>query len=292
MSVGVYRIGDINIAIRKPDHMMMPLNMQKFTVSGSDSMDIERNYHLEFTNGILQIEDNLWSKKVPGKEAVRETLRVFQTSDGECRVVYLAGEDLPYAVSLTAETGLCQIWIDEQYNQWLKLDTVFAAMFSLEKLMIDRGAMILHSAYVCYKDTAILFSAPSKTGKSTQASLWEKCRQTRTINGDRTLLMRDEEGWKAYGWPVCGSSAICHNESYPIRAIVMLKQARENRISPLKGLRALREVLEQITVNGWDSEFQMCALDCIEVLLNEVPVYLLECDISEDAVECLETVLK
>lgn len=291
MSVGIYRIGDANITIEKPDGMRMPLNMQKFEILDADGLDMHMKYHLVFTDDILQVEKNFEEKRISGKEAVRETLRVFQTSEGECRVIYLAGEMVPYAVSLATETDECQIWIDEQCKEWLKLDTVFAAMLSLEKLMIRRDAMILHSAYMCYKDTAVLFSAPSQMGKSTQASLWEKYRQTRTINGDRTLLMRDEAGWMAYGWPVCGSSGICHNESYPIRAIVILRQAKENRIYPLKGIKALREVLEQITVNGWDSDFQIRALDNIEKLLNEVPVYLLECDISEEAVECLEKII-
>ena len=291
MSIGVYRIGCANISIEKPNDMLMPLNMQKFAIDAKTNMDIHMQYHLEFTDDIQQVEEKCLTKKIAGKEAVRETLKVFQTRDGECRVIYLAGESVPYAVSLAKGNTELQIWIDVQCNEWLKLDTVFAAMLSLEKLMISMDAMILHSAYVCYKDTAVLFSAPSNTGKSTQAFLWEKYKQTRTINGDRTLLIRNENGWMAYGWPVCGSSKICNNENYPIRAIVMLKQAKENKVYSLKGFRALREVLEQITVNGWDSDFQMRALDLIEELLNEVPVYMLECDISEDAVRCLESVL-
>lgn len=151
--------------------------------------------------------------------------------------------------------------------------------------------MILHSAYMCYEDTAVLFSAPSETGKSTQAGLWEKYRGTWTVNGDRSLLIREEDGWYANGWPVCGSSEICNNKSYPVRAIVMLSQAKENRISRLKGLEALRKVMEQITINAWNSEFQIQAMDELEILLKEVPVYRLECDISEDAVRCLENVL-
>ena len=154
---------------------------------------------------------------------------------------------------------------------------------------VDGG--ILHSAYMCYEDTAVLFSAPSETGKSTQAGLWEKYRGTWTVNGDRSLLIREEDGWYANGWPVCGSSEICNNKSYPVRAIVMLSQAKENRISRLKGLEALRKVMEQITINAWNSEFQIQAMDELEILLKEVPVYHLECDISEDAVRCLEDVL-
>ena len=37
--------------------------------------------------------------------------------------------------------------------------------------------------------------------------------------------------------------------------------------------------------------FQIQAMDELEILLKEVPVYHLECDISEDAVRCLEDVL-
>ena len=71
----------------------------------------------------------------------------------------------------------------------------------------------------------------------------------------------------------------------------MLSQAKENRISRLKGFEALRKVMEQITINGWNSEFQIQAMDDLEILLREIPVYHLECNISEDAVRCLENVL-
>ena len=183
------------------------------------------------------------------------------------------------------------VWFVPEVAEMLDQDTVYLAAFSLEKQAIKDHSMILHSAYMCYEDTAVLFSAPSETGKSTQAGLWEKYRGTWTVNGDRSLLIREEDGWYANGWPVCGSSEICNNKSYPVRAIVMLSQAKENRISRLKGLEALRKVMEQITINAWNSEFQIQAMDELEILLKEVPVYHLECDISEDAVRCLEDVL-
>ena len=157
--------------------------------------------------------------------------------------------------------------------------------------MIDTEAMIFHSAYMNYQNSAVLFSAPSETGKSTQANLWEKYRGTYTVNGDRSLLIREKDGWYAYGWPICGTSEICRNEVYPVRAIVMLKQAKENKAYPLKGFQAMREVMEQITVNSWDTEFQIKVMDQLEILLSEVPVYRLECDMSENAVKCLEELI-
>ena len=136
-----------------------------------------------------------------------------------------------------------------------------------------------------------MFSAPSETGKSTQAGLWEQYRGTRQINGDRSLLVREKDGWYAYGWPICGSSGICHNESYPIQTIVMLYQAKENVINRLGPAAAMKKVMSQITINMWNMEFQMEVMDLIQQLIAEIPVYELGCDISEDAVACLERVL-
>lgn len=111
------------------------------------------------------------------------------------------------------------------------------------------------------------------------------------INGDRSLLLHNSDGWYAYGWPICGSSEICYNENYPIKAIVMLYQAKENVVKRLGMADAMKKVIPQITINMWDTEFQLCAIDLITQLISEVPVYELGCDISESAVVCLESVL-
>lgn len=293
METAIYKLGKVYIEIQKPEGMRTPKNLEKFRVEQPENNAvIQMRYFLEYTELILEKQEILWAKKVPGKEALRETLHVFQTTEGECRRINLHGVSVPYAITLTKPEGTCQIWINEQYKEWMQLDTVFIAMLALEKQMIDADAMILHSAYMCYENMAVLFSAPSETGKSTQANLWEQYRGTRTINGDRSLLLREEDGWRAYGWPVCGSSEICHDESYPVRAIVMLKQAKENKCYPLTGFQAVREVMEQITVNAWDSDFQIKVMDNLDQLLREVPIYRLECDISEAAVKCLEDALK
>ena len=238
----------------------------------------------------IRIKEDLLGKKT-GRVIYRDNLTVFQTSGGECRFINFLGMDWHYAVSSQEGVNQYHVWCVPEVAEMLDQDTVYLAAFSLEKQAIKDHSMILHSAYMCYEDTAVLFSAPSETGKSTQAGLWEKYRGTWTVNGDRSLLIREEDGWYANGWPVCGSSEICNNKSYPVRAIVMLSQAKENRISRLKGLEALRKVMEQITINAWNSEFQIQAMDELEILLKEVPVYHLECDISEDAVRCLEDVL-
>lgn len=315
MESNVYRFGHVDIRLVMPEGMPKPENLAKFLaddtvnlfcegkeVGGSQKDNItdekvelqERKpmvYTLEYADHMTDIMAEVTGKQVGNGIIVRENLRVFQTEAGECRCIYFFGADMPYAVSMQKGGADYHVWVDKGVEEMLAYDTVFIAMLSLEKHMIQNGAMILHSAYMCYKDSAVLFSAPSEVGKSTQASLWEKYRGTRTINGDRSLLIRGENGWYAYGWPVCGSSEVCNNEAYPIRAIVMLKQAKINRAYPIKGFQAVREIMEQITINSWDGAFQMRVMDNLEQLIQEVPIYRLECDISEQAVECLEQLL-
>lgn len=296
MKTSVYKIGHVYIELNMPDDMLMPENMLKFQVNqGEFDESVVMRYFLDVEEDIIAKANELFARRVAGKEAVRNNIRVFQTVSGECRVINFLGHELPYAVTLeeksSEKSGVTRVWYRKEISHMLTHDTVFVSALSLEKLMIDDGALILHSAYMNYRGKAVLFSAPSETGKSTQANLWEKYRDTYTVNGDRSLLIRENDGWYAYGWPICGSSEICRNEVYPIQAIVMLKQAKENKAYPLKGFQAMREVMEQIMINTWDREFQIRVMDQLEKLLNEIPVYRLECNISEEAVKCLEEVL-
>ena len=263
-----YLIGRIQIELNMPDDMLSPQNLKKFLTNERETGAVI--YTLEFSDDIQSIESMLRARKLEGS---RDNFH---------------GAKMPYAVTCQKDEGHVQVWFDRGTEHMLIYDTVFLSALSLEKQMIRDAGLILHSAYMCREDQAILFSAPSETGKSTQADLWEKYRGTRTVNGDRSLLLRKEEGWYACGWPVCGSSEICYNESYPIRAVVMLKQAKENLAYRMKPVEAFRELMGQITINTWDIPFQMKVMDQLEILLREIPVYRLECNISEDAVKCLE----
>ena len=173
----------------------------------------------------------------------------------------------------------------------LVVDPLFLSLFCMERHTLQRDHLVLHCAYMQLGDQAILFSAPSGTGKTTQATLWEKHRGTRVVNGDKSLLFKHGDTWTANGWPVCGSSGVCHNEGMPIRAIVMLSQGKENAIKKLTPFQAFSQLYSQITVNVWNRQAQQRAMDLIEDLATSVPVYHLSCTISQEAVETLEQAL-
>ncbi len=289
MGIKYYQIGQAGLMIEKSVTVPEPEHLELFRID--DPGDAERiSYELKETDEIRRIADEEL-RRGRGANITRPDLTVISTDSGESRLINFRGEDLPYAVSIQRSDHSYQIWYRKGLGELMLSDPVFYAPFCLEKIMIERKALILHSAYMCLDGAAVLFSAPSETGKSTQAGLWEQYRGTYQVNGDRSLLIREPDGWKAWSWPICGSSEICRNEVHPIRAIVMLRQAKVNRAYRFRGIQAVMEVLSQITVNSWNREFQLTAMDLLDQLLTEVPVYRLECDISEDAVNCLEKVL-
>lgn len=277
----LFQIGDFCFRLRCPDGVAVPENFLRFAREDGEAA---YTYEMELTDSFPQPRGALIAR--------RPDLLVFAQDDLEMRYIGAAGTPGFYACACEEDAAHTHIYLARAAARAVWIDPMFLAMLSMERQMMARGAMVLHCAYMAYGDEAILFSAPSGTGKTTQATLWEKHRGTYVVNGDRALIRCEDGRWVAGGWPVCGSSGVCREETRPIRAIVMLSQGRENRIERLKPFAAFSQMYSQITINFWNKAAQQRAMDCIEQLATQVPVYHLSCTISEEAVACLEAALK
>ena len=151
---------------------------------------------------------------------------------------------------------------------------------------------MFHSAYIEWQGRAILFTAPSGTGKSTQADLWCRHQGAGLINGDRAIVRLDGDTVLACGVPFCGSSGVTKNVSLPLAAIVYLTQAPENRVTVLAGFEAFRRVWEGCNVNVWNREELSAASEYVLEALSRVPVYRLDCRPEPAAVDALRQVLE
>lgn len=277
----VFQIGSFCFRVVCANEIPIPENFLLFEVS--QEMNPEYTYH-------LLVKEKL---DLPDKQIIarRPDLVVIENENGESRLIGSLGGTSFYAFyrEMTDRDAVIQLSIQKTTD--LLFDTVFTSLFALERQMIKKQSLILHCAYIEYKGQSILFSAPSETGKSTQADLWNQYRGSRTINGDRALLRKIDDRWTACGWPVCGSSETCNLGETPIYAIIMLKQGKKNHAELLPPFQAFILLYEQITVNQWNKTFVQRAVSILEDLVGHVPVYQLTCDISEAAVECLETAL-
>ncbi len=168
--------------------------------------------------------------------------------------------------------------------------TLLRAM-EVEHLVAGSGGILLHSAFIAYDGRAILFTAPSGTGKSTQAALWRDLRGACIRNGDRAVIRQGNGGFEAWGLPYCGSSGISLPGVLPLAAVVYLSQAPQTDIRRLQGVQAFRAIWEGCSLHTWDRADVDSCTRAVSALICDVPVYHLACTPDESAVEALENVL-
>lgn len=275
----VFTIGDFCFCLEYPDAFVLPDNMGKF-LGGLDPVFI---YTIQFCSDFPQSNGRLVFRT--------RDLDVMQTSGLEERYIRMPGREISHAYYRELDSNSAQILFRPDMKHYSVLDPFFCSLLALERRQADLGAMVFHCAYVEYEGKAILFSAPSETGKTTQANLWEKYRDAKTVNGDRCLLQKIDGVWTARGWPVCGSSGVCNNRDLPIGAIVMLSQAPEDTAKRMTPGSAFSQILTQITVNRWNRKVNLDTMDRIEDLISTVPVYHLACTMEETAVLTLEKMM-
>ena len=222
--------------------------------------------------------------------------RVWQEEDGALRI-----ERLPAA----AMRACACVWMREdkplsvegcvypdRVNTLCSLDNLLDAS-ELELLLSQLGVFSLHSSLVRRAEgDAILFTAPSGTGKSTQADLWAEHAGADILNGDRSMLRRVDGVWTAFGSPFAGSSSIFRNESASVRALVVLRQAPENTIRRLPLAEAFRLIYSESVLPRWHTDAHQRVISLVTEIVSEVPVYLLACTPDERAVTLLRQTLE
>ncbi|MBQ8621900.1 MAG: hypothetical protein IJ422_06265 [Oscillospiraceae bacterium] len=159
-----------------------------------------------------------------------------------------------------------------------------AHLIGAETLLLRHDALLLHSSVVCHEGKAILFSGPSGAGKSTQAGLWARYLGADILNGDRCVIRKELEGFIGSGCPWAGTSGIFRQSQAPISGIFLVTQSPQNSVERL-GVQAFSPLYSQTLVNSWDPAFMEKILPLLEKILEQVPVYRLNCRADREAVE-------
>lgn len=161
-----------------------------------------------------------------------------------------------------------------------------------ETIMQLERCMILHACCIDTYYGGILFSGKSGIGKSTQGNLWCQYENAVLVNGDRPIVKKDGSVWYAYGSPYAGSSR-CHRDvRTPVKAIIMLKQAKQCSIRKLDAGEAFRNVYTGMTLSPWNPDCVRNSCDLAMSLVSEIPVYEMECTPDKQAVELLKRTLQ
>lgn len=272
-----YSIADINIEIANQE-----LNLERLRNFQKEKLDkIDIQYVISYIDDVFSY--NELSLSYEGKlfkeyEDDNNVYRVFWVSPGANQSQLIVVRPKEKSVRWKILLGRK---LKEEYPKYFD----FANHLAIENVLCNFQGFILHSAIVAYKKQGILFSAPSGTGKSTQAELWKKYKHADVLNGDRAFIRKREKEFWAYGSPLAGSSGIYRNDKVKINGIIILKQAKKNTIRKLGAKEAFLHLYRETLINMWDKNFVTAVVEMISELITRVPIYELACRPDEEAVE-------
>lgn len=174
--------------------------------------------------------------------------------------------------------------------RWFVQPTLWQVLtlLPLSSLLLEFGTLTMHASYISHGGEGILFSGPSGIGKSTQADLWCRHRGAQVVNGDRVFITPGDDGCMVASHFLSGTSGICANVTLPLKAIVLLEQAEENKVKPTSALHLFRQIMGQLDYNVADREQLIKVSGLVERLMAKTTVCQYGCRIDEEAVVCLE----
>ncbi|MFQ6066727.1 MAG: hypothetical protein ACE5K3_05570 [bacterium] len=157
------------------------------------------------------------------------------------------------------------------------------------RILADRDGIILHGSGLILKGKGYLFVGHSEAGKSTVVKIFNH--HAKILNDDR-LIMRKEDGrFYLYGTPWHGEVSLVAPDRVPLKAILFLKQAEDNRVERTEGLEAFKRLygctIKPLVTEKWVKN----ALDICQALSREVPCYDLYFDRSGEVISVVNQLL-
>ncbi len=148
------------------------------------------------------------------------------------------------------------------------------------------GAFLFHSAVVDVDGESYAFAAKSGTGKSTHINLWLDYFGDRAVvvNGDKPLMKFEGDTLYAYGTPWCGKERLQQNMKSPLKALCFLQRGEQNKITKIDE-KTVVNLLFQQTILPTEPDKVALLFSLLGKMVKNVPCYLLECNISKEAVE-------
>ncbi len=119
----------------------------------------------------------------------------------------------------------------------------------LTERLIDEDILAMHGAAIAVDGEAYLFTAPSRTGKTTQIWRWLDHRPDAVVvNGDKPFIRFSDDGTPplACGSPWAGKENMYANVMVPLKAIVLMERAEDNRIGRISLAAAFPTLLQQV----------------------------------------------
>ena len=126
---------------------------------------------------------------------------------------------------------------------------VLAVLRILADRFIDYDTLVLHGAVIAVDGFAYLFSGKSGTGKTTHILKWlKRLPDAFVVNGDKPFIKMSGGNAPplACGSPWAGKESMYTNAMVPLKSIILMERAEENRIEQISFIQAFPFLLQQV----------------------------------------------
>ena len=182
---------------------------------------------------------------------------------------------------------------NDREERWRKGDLHSLTLFPSDQILIarllaDRQGCYLHSSGAILNGQGLLFVGHSEAGKSTMVKMLKDPKgfgkplgSVEILCDDRIIVRHWPEGFKIHGTWSHGEVPDVSAASAPLRAILFLEKAPENRLVLLEDRQEiLRRLLACLIKPFVTADWWAKTLDLVEQLAREVPCYELRFDKS------------
>lgn len=226
----------------------------------------------------------------------------FDHEDGRMELYETADGGTVFLFALPGRPVCCRLYINKEYSkaaacfygagfeQLYGLNNCLMLLYAFATAPLD--TLLMHASVVENNGQGYLFLGRSGTGKSTHSRLWLQHVEGSTLLNDDNPVVRIVDGQAVvFGTPWSGKTPCYLNRNVPLKAVVKLCQAPDNRISRLPLHAAYAGVLPACSCMKWNEDMAAGVHRTIEKLIISVPVFRLEClPDREAALLCAETI--
>lgn len=206
---------------------------------------------------------------------------------------YIIEDCVPdFHIQITPEDIDCEkLQTNDQLFSEPYLETL-ALLRKISDVLPNHQRFLIHGASISYEGKAYLFTAPSGTGKSTHIRLWKKHLgdKVKIVNGDKPFVSLDKDSDGTihpliYGTPWAGKERWQRNCSEPLKGICFVQRGTLNTIRKMQPEECVSVLFRQVYLPE-DEDAVGRTLELVDLLVKNVSLYMLTCDMSEDAVRC------
>ena len=191
-----------------------------------------------------------------------------------------------YATGLPAETAVrfSSEDIDCALDEFLTKSRPYCELLLIHKavstyLLDYKDGFIFHSSSIAIKGGgAIVFTAESGTGKSTQSRHWKECfgDEVFYVNDDKPFMRLVGGQFIVYGSPWNGKHRLGGNVSAPVEHICFLFRGETDRVEKISTFEAIPLFFNQ-TLGFADSVRQIKLLSLLDKLFKTVKISKIYC---------------